>query len=86
MWGPPKCKMLRGKKYKGILEVRLTNNVQHRIFGCYGKGEKQIFVVLGMGVHKGQVYSPKSILDTVGKRKKEVENGKAEAPFCIRPQ
>lgn len=81
-----KTRTITGKKYSGLIEVKLTIDVQHRIFGCYSKGERRVFIILGTGFHKGKIYTPAKILDTVANRKKEIENGSAQSPICSRPR
>lgn len=83
-WAKPHCDFIN--KDERLLEIRLNGKVKFRIFGYYDLEVRKQFVVLGIGNHKGPVYSPKDILKTIILRKKEVLNGAATAHHCPRPQ
>lgn len=74
------------KAFDDVVEIRFTaQKVERRIFGFYG-GTKQQFVVTATGSHKGKVYTPKEILKTHSKRRKEIEGDPTKAKDCSRPE
>ena len=76
---------LEGKDKDGIIEVRFkVDNVQWRIFGFYGKARRE-FIVVHVGNHKGNTYTPKKVLDTAASRMKEVNADASRAKKCDRP-
>lgn len=75
------------RAFDDIVEVRFkAGRVQHRIFGFYGSGVRQQFVVTGAGSHKDQVYKPKGILSLCSNRRSEIEGDPDKALDCTRPR
>lgn len=83
-WRAPLAKTIKGKNFRGLIEVRLKAQVQWRILGFY-QGKRH-FIVTAIGYHKGRVYSPKSLLETAKKRMDEVKKDGSKAKRCERPQ
>jgi hypothetical protein len=81
-WREPWTKFF--DKEARIIEVRLSGDVEWRVFGFYG-GARQEFVVLGLGYHKGKVYTPRGIKTTLINRKREIEVDPRKAVPCARP-
>jgi hypothetical protein len=81
-WREPWTKFF--DKEARIIEVRLSGDVEWRVFGFHS-GARQEFVVLGVGYHKGKVYTPHDIRKTLIKRKKEIEADPGKAVPCARP-
>jgi hypothetical protein len=67
-----------------IIEVRLSGDVEWRVFGFHSGAQRE-FVVLGIGYHKGKVYTPHGIKRTLIIRKKEIESNPEKAKPCERP-
>ena len=75
------------KTFDDIVEIIFkAGGRQWRVFGFYGKGVKQRFVIVGFGYHKGKNYTPKDILKTCAKRRKEIEDDSSKARDCSRPE
>jgi hypothetical protein len=68
-----------------IIEIRLSGEVEWRVFGFHS-GAQQEFVVLEIGYHKDGVYTPHNVRKTLAKRKKQVEADLGRAPSCDRPK
>jgi hypothetical protein len=68
-----------------IIEVRLSGDVEWRVFGFHGGAQRE-FIVLGTGYHKGRVYTPANVRKTAIKRKQEIEADPGKAKFCERPK
>ena len=81
-WREPHAKLL--KNYDQLVEIRLSGDLEHRIFGMYAAGRQ--FIVLATGYHKQKVYSPKDVLKTATKRKKEVLLDPERTVPCVRPE
>lgn len=81
-WREPHAKIL--DKNNGIIEVRLTGIVRHRVLGFYGSVRRE-FIVVATCHHKGEVYTPKNIRKTAAERRKRIEADIGEAPSCERP-
>jgi hypothetical protein len=82
-WREPWTKFFN--KAERIIEVRLSGDLEWRIFGFHS-GAKQEFIVLDIGYHKQGVYTPRGLRKTLVKRKKEVESDLGKAPPCVRPK
>jgi hypothetical protein len=82
-WREPWTKIF--DKNERIVEVRLSGDVEWRVFGFH-TGVRQEFAVLGVAHHKGKVYAPPDIRATLIKRKKEVEADPGKAVTCERPK
>lgn len=81
-WTKPFCKQWSGKAK--LLEVRFdAENLQWRVFGFHQPG--RVFVVVGVGNHKNQVYDPKKLPVTSISRMKEVIANPEKAASCERP-
>ncbi|WP_419906866.1 type II toxin-antitoxin system RelE/ParE family toxin [Hoeflea sp.] len=84
-WDMPRYRKLQN--HRGLGEVRLHGNVQWRIFGfCHTEQNDRQFVVLAIGNHKQQRYSPQDVLKTAAKRMNEVRNDPEKAERCERPE
>lgn len=68
------------------MEVRLNGAVAWRIFGFFDPYVAREFVVLIVGKHKDQVYTPKQVLTTAKQRKVAVEADGRKAISCDRPE
>ena len=84
-WREPYAKALKGSHLAGIIEVRLRGTRQWRIFGFYGE-QRQEFILVAIGYHKGSVYSPKDALETAKRRMEEIRRDGSNAKECNRPQ
>lgn len=74
-WRKPEFKLLKGKLYKGLGEIRWeTANVQHRLIGCTGSQQGEYIFLIGC-THKGRIYTPPSALDTAIQRMKFLRTG-----------
>ena len=68
-WTPDICKKLKG--YSEFWELRwVAEKVEHRIFG-YFDGSRR-FVMLAGCTHKGRVYDPPGVFDTINDRKRKL--------------
>jgi hypothetical protein len=75
-WEYPDIDGLKGKKYRGLSELRWkSGNVPHRIIG-YTQAD-HLFVMLIGCTHNKKKYDPTDALDTAAKRKKKIEDGEA---------
>jgi len=82
-WQLPNFKPLRGRH--GLGEVRFKgDNKQWRIFGFFES--QKIFVVTGIGHHKGKIYVPKNIIDKSEARVIEIRKTPTKAMTCERPK
>lgn len=73
------------KSFNGVVEVRLNGSPKWRVWGYYGKAQRE-FVVTVVAWHKDKKYGPdKNPVSTTLIRKQEVEGGSADAPVCKRP-
>lgn len=79
-WREPYTKRLN----HGIVEIRITGPVQHRLLGFFGTTRAQFTIVLSC-THKMNVYSPKDAKRTAAKRKMAIESGVANVRICKRP-
>src|SRR5213594_3941068 len=74
-YGLPLTNSIKGKKYKGLFEIRFkVAKVQWRMFYCYAKFQRGALILLAGGYHKQHVYHPPSVLDTALSRKNDAEN------------
>ena len=81
-WSYPDIQGLRGKKYRGLTELRwVAGNVQHRIIG-YQIDDHRYLMLIGC-THKQQRYKPTECLDTAVDRRKNIERG--DASYCEYP-
>lgn len=67
-----------------ILEIVLKMNPQYRIFGYFSKQYE--FTVVHIGSHKGTVYTPKNVIESANKRRKNILSGIEESKPCVRPK
>jgi len=75
-WHYPDIDGLRGKKYRGLSELRwISGNVQHRVIG-YTLSDHHYLMLIGC-THKQRRYTPTSCLDSAAERRKRVERGEA---------
>ena len=75
-WHYPAIDGLKGKKYKGLSELRwISGNVQHRIIG-YTLADHRYVMLIGC-THKQRRYTPTSCLDSAVERRKSIERGEA---------
>jgi hypothetical protein len=58
-WTPPFAKLMG----KGLVEILIHKNVQHRLLGCFGPEQGQFSIVVTC-THKDKVYYPKEAKDT----------------------
>ncbi|MER9248921.1 hypothetical protein [Mesorhizobium sp. M0590] len=70
----------------GLVEVRLNGLVKWRIFGFFDRTVRREFVVVAIGNHKQNVYTPKGVLSSAYYLKKEIEAGREKADRCERPE
>ncbi len=84
-WKAPYAKVL--DKNNDIIEIRLSgsNRIEYRVLGFYGTTRRE-FIVVATCSKKQNVYSPKGILKTAIKRKKEILADPRKASSCVRPQ
>lgn len=82
-WGQPYTKKL--KNCDGLIEVCLNGNIQWRIFGFWGSKRKE-FIVVAVGNHKQNVYTPRNILKTAKSIMNKIRAGNLGAKTCERPQ
>jgi phage-related protein len=80
-WREPHTKKLG----KGIIEIRITGDVQHRLLGFFGPKKDEFTFVLAC-THKQNVYTPKNAKATAAKRKRAIEAGEAFVCVCDRPE
>lgn len=71
----------------GVHEVKFKGNDKRewRVFGFFDNRIRQQFIVVEIGYHKKQNYTPRGVIKKAINRKKEIENGDAEAIRCERP-
>ncbi len=68
-----------------VVEVRMRGSPKWRVWGYYGEARRE-FVVTQVAWHKDKKYGPdKDPIATTKVRKKQVEQGMANAPVCRRP-
>lgn len=78
-WEYPDIGPLKGKKYKGLTELRWrSGNVPHRILG-YKKADHEYIMLIGC-THNKKKYRPPEALDTALGRAKKLSTG--EATIC----
>ena len=78
-WAMPEFRLLRGKNFKDLGELRFkTEKKQHRIIGFASK-EDEYILLIGC-FHKDNVYNPRDALETAIKRKRLVKSG--EGRIC----
>jgi hypothetical protein len=71
-WPSGICDPLRGRI--GFWELRWTaEKVEHRILGYHGSGKE--FIMLIGCTHKGRVYNPAEVFDTMVARRAQIESG-----------
>lgn len=75
-WEWPHFRMLSGKKYKGIGEIRFKSRVQLRVAGIKSKHPGRYILLIGFS-HKQNVYDPPNAPDTAVDRKGDLERGEA---------
>lgn len=80
-WREPYTKILKD----GLVEVRITGDVQWRIFGFFSKTRRE-FIVVSTGYHKGQIYDPRNIIKKSIVIKNDIKSGIKKAISCGRPQ
>ena len=75
-WHYPAIDALKGKKYRGLSELRwISGDVQHRIIG-YTLSDHRFLMLIGC-THKQRRYTPTSCLDSAVDRRKSIERGEA---------
>ena len=71
-WRDGICDSIKGQS--GFLELRWTaEKVEHRVFGYDGTGKA--FVMLVGCTHKGKVYNPPEVFETMKTRAAKIKNG-----------
>jgi hypothetical protein len=80
-WREPYAKKL----HDGLLEIRLTGRVQHRLLGFCWPNTPFEFVFVIACTHKGALYKPKNALGTASQRKTELLDGSTWIKSCVRP-
>lgn len=73
-WKEPYYKLLKGKPYKGLGEIRIRGDVEWRLIG-HREQSSDTFTVVMICNHKGTVYQPHDALLTAVRKWKEMENG-----------
>ena len=72
-WPAGICDPIRN--HAGCWELRWTGEkVEHRIFGYFGEGE-EFNMMIGC-THKGKIYDPPGVFETLNQRKRHVQDGK----------
>jgi len=76
-WKSPEIKALKGKKWKGLYELRWrsADGVPHRIGGYFSADNE--FVMLVGWTHNAKKYDPPSALETLIERRNKVKTGEA---------
>ncbi len=75
-WAYPHIGPLRGKKFKGLTELRWqSGNVPYRILG-YQSADHKYVMLIGC-THNKKKYDPANALDTVVKRRNQLQRGEA---------
>lgn len=69
----------------GLIEIRITGDVQWRVLGFFGPSKFDFTVVL-VCYHKGRVYTPKSAIKTAKRIMAEIETDLRKRKRCVRPQ
>ncbi len=70
---------------EGIYEIRIRGNVQWRLAGYFGPGQKEFTIVLAC-THKQQIYDPPDAKETAVKRKKQIDKGERKRILSARPR
>jgi hypothetical protein len=74
-WRYPDFRWLRGKKYRGLGEIRFeSEKKEHRVIGYFNLVPRQYIMLIGC-FHKQRIYTPANALDTALQRKKLIEQG-----------
>jgi hypothetical protein len=81
VWREPHSKKINDD----LMEIRITGTVQHRLLGFFGPAPGQFTFVLPC-MHKQKVYTPHGAKKTAAKRKRAIEEGRANVRSCERPQ
>lgn len=75
-WASPDIRPLNGKPWKGLSELRWrSDGIPHRIGGYIGPAN--VFVMLIGFTHNAKKYDPPGALETILKRRKQLQNGEA---------
>ena len=77
IWNHPDLKALSGHHLKGLYELRWkgVGGVPHRVGGYFSAPNE--FVMLIGWTHKGNIYDPPSVFDSITNRRKKLSTGVA---------